>query len=615
LRKELKHHLIELVLVSIVPLFLSSAGIIGYFYYQQFQRMDAGLLVEARTITNVVDQRVTSLLTMLQVLTETEAFDAKNFEAIHSDYQRISKEQASWGAIVLTTPNGHVLFSTLLPYGQQGPSVEAEYLKEIVRTKRPAISGFRIGKVSKFKIISLGVPILREGEVKYVLNASLKLENLEHLLKTQKSVDNRVFSIIDASENVLASTYETTVSFEGLTGIFESGKGPHKYHGAFVKSPFTGWVVTAAIEQQEYYRPVVNLGVGLVIGGILVLILGISLALRVGRRISHPMRELSRTAKNLGRGIRPVHQDYEIIELQDISSALEQAADEQERNESTVQALFNVSGVLSHELEQERLFEHLIEHGKLLTGAEVAMIVDAKNDAIPPILENLPVIYLNPEKPVLLEDASKTFKIDTYKSFLIIPLLGRTLKSQGALYFFHSEPGMFTQKHLALLGSIVTQISVAIDNAELYRTAQEAVHLRDSFLSVASHELKTPLTSLFLQYQILRSSIDLTEPAMIDLFDRIQNQLQRFSRLINELLDVSRITAKRLSMHREECHLSRIIEDVAGQFETERKQTGSTFELILAPTAIGQWDRSFLEQIMTNLVSNALKYENRLRLF
>lgn len=607
--KRSKDQLIHLVVVLTVPLFLSSAGIIGYFYHQQLQRMDAELLAEARAIGHVVDERVSSLMTMLKVLAETESFSEQSIAKIHSNHQRIVEKQSSWGAIVLLAPDGRIITSTLFPYGVKGPpSLDSHYLKTIVRTKAPAISGFRIGQVTKKKIISLGVPIIEKGHVKYILSASLKLENLEELLKLQRGDDSRVFSIVDTTGQVLAATRELKYKIDGESGHFDSGVGVKRHHGAFVKSPFTGWYVMAAVQYHEYYRPIVNLGLALIFGGISVLIIGITLALRVGRQIAQPMRELSKTAKNLGRGVRPAQKHYEITELQDISTALEHAADEQERNEETVQALFSVSSVLSHELEQERLFQHLIEHGKLLTGAEEALILDAKTTAIPAILEDLPVTYLNPEKPSLIEDTSLILKFEKYKSLLIIPLLGRTQKSQGALYFLHSDAGVFTPKHMALLNSIVTQISVAIDNAELYRTAQEAVQLRDSFLSVASHELKTPLTSLYLQYQILRASVDLSDPGMVDLLDRIQNQLQRFSRLINELLDVSRITAKRLQVHREECNLARIIEEITNQFEIERKQTGSSLELVLDRKAIGLRDRSFLELIMTNLVSNALKY-------
>jgi signal transduction histidine kinase len=148
----------------------------------------------------------------------------------------------------------------------------------------------------------------------------------------------------------------------------------------------------------------------------------------------------------------------------------------------------------------------------------------------------------------------------------------------------------------------------------LYTKAQEAVELRDTFLSVASHELKTPITTLKLQFQILERMIKNAESIKSEVlskpFHRVLDQTRRLSTLVDDLLDVSRITSGRLELHNEELDLSNLVEDVVSHFEAESERTGSTITMEKLPGIVGQWDRGRLEQIITNLISNAIKYGN-----
>jgi signal transduction histidine kinase len=145
--------------------------------------------------------------------------------------------------------------------------------------------------------------------------------------------------------------------------------------------------------------------------------------------------------------------------------------------------------------------------------------------------------------------------------------------------------------------------------------ALRAVRVRDEFLSVASHELKTPLTSLKLQVQgllemppqipdgkdaeRLKSSFALTE-----------RQVRRLERLIGNLLDVSRIAVGRFQLQVEDVDLVSIVRDVAAQFSAEIHRARYTLDLKLPESARGKWDPLRLEQVVVNLLSNALKYGN-----
>jgi PAS domain S-box-containing protein len=144
--------------------------------------------------------------------------------------------------------------------------------------------------------------------------------------------------------------------------------------------------------------------------------------------------------------------------------------------------------------------------------------------------------------------------------------------------------------------------------------AEAAVRLRDEFLSVASHELKTPLTPLQLQVQLLLRSLanggvaSLPPDRLRAMLESIEHQSKRFASLVEGLLDISRVAAGRLELEPEEVELAELARGVAARFEAELARAGSRLTLALEGPVVGRWDRLRLEQVFTNLLSNAAKY-------
>jgi signal transduction histidine kinase len=164
---------------------------------------------------------------------------------------------------------------------------------------------------------------------------------------------------------------------------------------------------------------------------------------------------------------------------------------------------------------------------------------------------------------------------------------------------------------ITLLADALNLMLSEIDRRQ--QQAQQAVRVRDEFLSVASHELKTPLTSLKLQVQGL---IEMPPPvADADEAKRLaksllltERQVRRLERLIANLLDVSRIAVGRFVLQREEVDLAAIVRDVATQLSADLARANIPLELELPPEAKGNWDPLRLEQVVVNLLSNAIKY-------
>jgi PAS domain S-box-containing protein len=136
--------------------------------------------------------------------------------------------------------------------------------------------------------------------------------------------------------------------------------------------------------------------------------------------------------------------------------------------------------------------------------------------------------------------------------------------------------------------------------------AQEAVQVRDDFLSVASHELNTPLTPLKLQLGMLRRDSD---PARVaSRLETIERQVDRFGELVARLLDVSRIAAGRLALEPEALNVGTVVRDVAARFGPEAAANGCELRLRVQDGVVGWFDRVRMDQVLANLVSNAVKY-------
>jgi PAS domain S-box-containing protein len=142
---------------------------------------------------------------------------------------------------------------------------------------------------------------------------------------------------------------------------------------------------------------------------------------------------------------------------------------------------------------------------------------------------------------------------------------------------------------------------------------QSAVAARDEFLSIASHELRTPLTALQLELQALQKRLGrgetMTSEQLSHRLETAIRQVNRLGKLVNSLLDISRLTAGRIDLQIAEVDLAEVAREVTARLAEEAARAGCTLSFAAGEgRATGQWDRLRLEQIASNLVSNAIKY-------
>lgn len=191
-------------------------------------------------------------------------------------------------------------------------------------------------------------------------------------------------------------------------------------------------------------------------------------------------------------------------------------------------------------------------------------------------------------------------------SAMAIPIKDRG-RTVGVISFVLSDHRRYTSDDVIMGEQLGERAGAAIANAKLYDEATSAIRLRDEFLLIAGHELRTPLAALMLHHQSLAQASDAMPISKIrEKAKKLVVQSDRLSRLIDELLDVSRITAGQVTLATEEIDLAKLVEEIVERM-TEDPQRRSTVRII-AESAIGQWDRGRIDQIVTNLVANAFKY-------
>lgn len=166
-------------------------------------------------------------------------------------------------------------------------------------------------------------------------------------------------------------------------------------------------------------------------------------------------------------------------------------------------------------------------------------------------------------------------------------------------------------------GSITQWIGTNTDiheTKEIQEKLQQALRSRDEFISIASHELKTPITSLKLQYQLLKRKFRKINPALIKNLNlenallRAIDQLDRLTDLIEEMLDVSQIENGSLEIKKTPNNLSNTVKEVTLRFESEFSKKQMLLIINIEKEIQGNFDRYRIEQVVTNLLSNALKY-------
>jgi len=306
-------------------------------------------------------------------------------------------------------------------------------------------------------------------------------------------------------------------------------------------------------------------------------------------------------------------------------AGLQHSLDEQRRyevrlrEEGRVNSILRRLGIsLAAELDPDRLAQLVAGEATALTGAEFGVMFDAAPE--PRLLasagrERENFASLPVQKLARACGSSGTVRIESaqpgefdgapVRSLLAVPITSRTAHLLGGLAFVHSAPGHFTQQHERLVAGIAAQASIALDNARLLRDLQDADRRKDEFLAVLGHELRNPLAPVITALEVMKRDPSSAE-RQFAIFER---QSRHMVRIVDELLDVSRVSRGKIELQKERLSVRDALAKAADSLSPMARARDQKLTVSFPPRPLAiDADPVRLEQILGNLLSNAIKY-------
>jgi len=486
----LRRRLILLTVLGMLPAAVFAALSIYSALSTHKQEIGRSTRDLSRAVASAAVAELDASIGVLHTLAASSELARDDLPGLHRELQAAVGFRGDWNSIVLSDASGAILFRTTAPIsGRVGSPVESESLERAIRTRAPQVGPLARGPSGRFAY-AVRVPVTRDGELRYVLTATVSPRRMADLLQQQKVPDDWVISIFDSKVQRVARSrdHEKTLggepapllktllgsgSPEGI-GVTQSLEGDEIITG-FSRVPVHGWTVAVGAPSRILAANIVAtlawylLGVGASIA------VAVVLARRVGGRISAEIDQVMNRASSIGAG-----------------------------DPTTVHAP---------------------------RTKEIAILLDQVTHA---------------DERVRQSEA-------------------RSMQALGE--------------------------------------AREASRAKDEFIAVLSHELRNPLSPIVTVLTLLdmKANEETLKERQI-----LRRQINHMKRLVDDLLDVSRLIHGKITLHRKSLNLHYLLEHVVDAFT--HHDSGRICTLSCAPDILIDGDETRLHQVFSNLLNNADRY-------
>jgi signal transduction histidine kinase/ActR/RegA family two-component response regulator len=652
----LRSHLVALVLASLVPVLAFAALVMRENARLQLAATERGMRETVAALAHTVDKELESTIAALQVLGQSEHLDVMNLAAFYALCDRVTRQQGLVN-MVLFEADGRALFQTSVPLGTPRPATRRPDIFQQMRAdRRPVISNLFDGALTRH-IVSVYLPIAREGAVRWVLAAGVRASDFGQLLRSQRFAPDTVAVLQDRDHVILARTQAEAETVgtrvqspnPGTDGWVRSRlrEGVDVYV-AFTTAPLSGWRVVLTQPVATVDAPLRRWAWQLVAGAAVASALAGGVAFLFGRRIAGAVTGLVGIARAVERGDPAPPLSTHVTEVNEVAEQLSGAAEhararEQESalRERQAHAIARVAHALAASPDLDTVLRTAVDAVRTLVRAEsgrIALVDEtgrlivrystAFSTAMPTGFEierghGAGGLAWATGKPVRTDDfvndprfrESRYLSIaqaDHIASCLTVPIVTAEAVV-GVIYANQSTRRPFSDADEAALVTLADHAAVAVEKARILARehaargeAEAASRGKDELLAMLGHELRNPLAAIANAVHVLDTASpppDLARRAR----EIIARQNAHLARLVDDLLDVARVTSGKIALVRRPLDLAPAVRHALASLtasgRTERHRIVLDLETVWADV-----DETRFEQIVNNLVGNALRF-------
>jgi PAS domain S-box-containing protein len=744
----LRSRLVVLVLATVLPLVAFATIVVTLFTRHERAAIERGAIETARALVAAVDLELMASVAALQALARSRQLPARDLIAFRESATRVRDVQSHWVGVILAAPTGEQLMNLLVTPGDPLPATaDMRSFTEVVRTGRPSVGDLTVGSGGR-SFFAVRVPVSLDGQLRYVLSAVVEPAAIQEILAGQRLAGDWVGSILDRNHVHVARNraheefFGKPASIDLRNALTRAGEGSYwgrtleglEVYAAFSRSEWSGWSVAFGIPAAEVVAPLRRSLLMLTAGGVFFVVLGVGLALVLGRRIARPIDSLAASAEALGRGEPlPPRQASGLQEVETLSHAIEaagrarrEAEQRLQETSETLRAIVESSalGIVVTDLEAnvriwnpaaeamlgwtekevigrppphvaEDLEEFQKNFAPVLHGQVVRVEVRRRRKdateidlsvAAAPLRDaagqtrGVVTVFADVTERKLAEEAREeseklvravlegsddaVYLKDSAGRYLVAnpagcraigrpleEILGRTdaellpagaaaeIQAHDRLVMETGEAHRFemtltvsgvTRTYLSTKsprrdpdGRLVGVISISRDITDRKRSEQEREELlareqaaraaaehasraKDEFLAMLGHELRNPLGAIGSAVAALER-VARPDDGSAPLRAILARQSRHLTRILDDLLDVSRVISGKIVLRRGPVDLREIVDGCVATLR-HAGRTGAHALTVAGDPAFVEGDATRLEQVVSNLLDNALKY-------
>ncbi|ALJ37367.1 PAS domain S-box protein [Azospirillum brasilense] len=616
--KRVRSWLVLLVMAVAVPLVLFSVFLLIRNVDAQAQQTEQLVLDRTRLLAEDVEREVSRQIAAAEVLSTSESLTTDDLAAFYR--QAIGVRDRLGSNVVLRDPQGRQRVNSRVPWGTELPgSTVLEADQRVFDTGRPQVTGLFIGDVSQSPILAVIAPVIRDGQIRYLLSLNISQERLQAIVSPERIPAGWRAGVIDQDGVVIARSH-LSEQFVGKrlpaalwAGMQEQPDGIHRATNlekveaiqAYSRSRSFGWVVAMSVPTTLVASPARHALLLFTGGGLVLLLIGIGAAVLLGRRLTRSVSQLAGAAEALGAGYPVPPPNGGVAEIEAVGRAIRRAADLIRRREAAL-------------AESEARHRAIVQ-----TAVDAMLVIDATGtiESFNPAAERIfgyeageaigrNIRILMPEPYHSAHDGYLQAYERTGEKKIIG--IGREVEGRhkdGSIFPIELAVTEWTAGERRYFTGIVRNITERRRTEDALRAskaeADRANVAKSKFLAAASHDLRQPVQAMMLFQSALAARLD-GHPAG-PLLDSMGQAMDGLRMLLDSLLDVSKLDAGLIVPQLQDLPIGPIIEQLGTEYHPQAEAKGLRLRVVPCALTVRS-DPALLMRILRNLVENALRY-------